>query len=72
MKTTWLVVLSAGLVAGSVAYRSAWAAPDSTAPAGVADGSASALAAAPDFKIKDAFGKEFTLARFKGKIVVLE
>lgn len=28
--------------------------------------------AAPDFKLKDIFGKEFTLSEFKGKIVVLE
>lgn len=27
---------------------------------------------APDFKLKDTYGKEFTLSEFKGKIVVLE
>lgn len=29
-------------------------------------------AAAPDFKLKDLYGKEFTLSEFKDKIVVLE
>lgn len=52
-------------LAGSLAYTQTPAAEKSGTPAVVG-------APAPDFSLKDAYGKEFRLADFKGKVVVLE
>lgn len=62
--TTRRILLAAGLAA--LGTWTVFAAPESPqAPA--AGGQAVA-----DFKLKDVYGKEFTLSEFKGRIVVLE
>lgn len=72
MKTRGCVALALAGMLGLGFYS--WT---QTAPAVAAEESDKPTSAkigenAPDFKLKDAYGKEFTLAEFKGKIVVLE
>ncbi|HOA72785.1 MAG TPA: redoxin domain-containing protein [Phycisphaerae bacterium] len=63
VRTTALLCAALGAYALTLAQN---AAPDSPREA------AKLGSAAPDFKLKDTFGKEFTLSEFKGRPVVLE
>ncbi len=64
MRSKWAVVIATLVVAGMVLYgRSLAAAGGKAAEVGQK---------APDFALKDVYGKEFKLADFKDKIVVLE
>jgi peroxiredoxin len=65
VKRLLLVIVVATL--GAAVYTYAPAAQKAGAPAAAAIGSQ-----APDFTLKDAYGKEFKLSDFKDKIVVLE
>jgi peroxiredoxin len=69
MKAKGFLFASVLALAGAVIYSSVSAAAkeDKPAPATAVLG-----APAPDFTLKDAFGKEFKLSEFKDKIVVLE
>lgn len=71
MKPRYLVALSTVLLAGLIVHGPLSAAPDA-AFSGAAQATAKLGAAAPDFKLKDCFGKEFSISEFKGKTVVLE
>ncbi len=64
IKTAVTVVLSLGFCA--LVYTQLNAAP------AAADAKAEIGQAAPDFSLKDSFGKTFTLSEFKDRIVVLE
>ncbi len=59
------LITSVAALAGIFLYSQSVAAPKPDAQAKIGS-------AAPDFTLKDAFGKEFKLSEFKGKIVVLE
>jgi peroxiredoxin len=68
MRTKGLLFGSALATVGAIIYSAAPAAERTNTAAAVA-----ALGeAAPDFTLKDAYGKEFKLSEFKDKIVVLE
>lgn len=69
MKPKYLAFASALVIAGVLLHGSLIAAPDNAAAGGA---QAKIGEAAPDFKLKDTFGKEFTISEFKGKAVVLE
>ncbi|NLE58020.1 MAG: redoxin domain-containing protein [Planctomycetes bacterium] len=64
MKTRWMILTTAAVAAGVFLYSHSLAAQ--------ANKAAEPGQTAPDFAIKDAYGKEFKLADFKGKVVVLE
>lgn len=64
MKNKWAILTVAAVAAGVFLYgHSSGAQTDKPAEPGLT---------APDFAIKDVYGKEFKLSDFKGKIVVLE
>jgi len=65
MNPKWLVVIVAAAAAAFV-YGQA------TAGAGPAAAKAELGEPAPDFALKDVYGKQFKLSEFKGRIVVLE
>lgn len=68
MKLKWILASSASCLVALALHAQLSAAPESsgsTAPAAVGS-------PAPDFKLKDTFGKEFTISEFKGKPIVLE
>lgn len=71
MKTRSLLACFALLLIGLVLHGTLDASPEkagpSASPSVVKVGSP-----APDFRLKDSFGKEFTLSEFKGKPVVIE
>lgn len=69
MKAKGLLFLSVLALSGAIYYTSA-SAEGGKAEVGMA--MAELGAPAPDFALKDAYGKEFKLSEFKGKIVVLE
>ncbi len=64
MRLAWIPMFVAMGVAGG--WMHAAAAPDET------ERKAEVGRSAPDFKLKDIYGKEFSLSEFKGKVVVLE
>ncbi|UCD28916.1 MAG: thioredoxin family protein [Planctomycetota bacterium] len=66
MKTKWILIIAAAVVVGAFIYTQSPAAPAKPEP------KARIGEPAPDFSLKDTFGKQFTLSEFKGKIVVLE
>lgn len=66
MRTQGILLALVIALAGTVAYTSVTAAEKADAP------TAAIGASAPDFTLKDAYGKEFKLSEFKDKIVVLE
>lgn len=69
MKLQWVLVMSAILSVGLLLQNQLRAAPESS---GASSTAAKVGSPAPDFKLKDTFGKEFTLSEFKGKPVILE
>ena len=64
MRSKWAVLIATLVLAGMVLYGRSWAA--------AAGKAAEVGQKAPDFALKDVYGKEFKLADFKDKIVVLE
>ncbi|MGQ9649500.1 MAG: thioredoxin family protein [Phycisphaerae bacterium] len=64
MKRIWMFVTLAAVAAGACLYGYSLASEPGKAP--------EPGQKAPDFALKDVYGKEFKLADFKGKIVVLE
>jgi peroxiredoxin len=66
MRAKWLLVAAIAAIAGMSLFGRLTAAPQAGAKAAEPGGPAPALA------LKDVYGKEFKLADFKGKIVVLE
>ena len=60
--------LSAALLIAVLGYAVTSAAPEESEPAGKAELSRPA----PDFALKDVYGKTYTLKEFRGRIVVLE
>jgi peroxiredoxin len=66
MKAKWLLAAGIAAVAGLSFYGALTAAPQAGAKA------AEPGQPAPEIVLKDVYGKEFKLADFKGKIVVLE
>jgi peroxiredoxin len=71
MKSKYFLALSAVLLAGLIVHGSLSAAPEA-ASSGSQQATAKLGSPAPDFKLKDSFGKEFTISEFKGKPVILE
>jgi len=72
MKTHWLIVLPGAVVAALIIHGSLTAAPGASGGSPSPADQAKIGSPAPDFKLKDTFGKEFTISEFKGKLVVLE
>ncbi len=71
MQKRWTLASAGCALAGILWYGTLHAAPEA-APPHAPSAAARSAESAPDFKLKDTFGKEFTLAEFKGRIVVLE
>lgn len=68
MRLQWLLASSATVLVGLAVHTHVRAAGESASAATAAK----VGSPAPDFKLKDTFGKEFTLSEFKGRPVVLE